>query len=173
MTREESVKFYNTYARKLFNTSFRILHDSGEAEEIMQDTILKFLTSNLKPLTEIQTNAWLTKTCIRKSIDVLRKNKREQLFLEEYGMEEAPEYFAPVDQDDSGGHVELEGRAGVEKIRKAISGLPYSNQLVLNLVLLEGLDYEEVAKYTGALEATVRVQYSRARTRLAEILKSM
>ena len=171
MSREESVKLYNTYARKLYNISFRILHDSGEAEEVMQDTILKFLTSNLKPLTEIQTRAWLTKTCIRKSIDALRKNKREQLFLEEYGMEEAPEYFAPVNQEEAGGHTDLEGRAGVERIRNAISELPDSSQLVLNLVLLEGLDYEEVAEYTGAREATVRVQYSRARARLAEILK--
>ena len=87
MSREESVKLYNTYARKLFNISFRILHDSGEAEEIMQDTILKYITTGPKFLSEVQTAAWLSKTCIRKSIDVLRKKKREKLFLEEYEVE--------------------------------------------------------------------------------------
>ena len=42
MTREESIEFYKRYSRKLFNVSFRIVGDSALAEEIMQDTVLKF-----------------------------------------------------------------------------------------------------------------------------------
>ena len=165
MTREESVIFYNTYARKLFNTSFRILHDSGEAEEIMQDTILKYITSDLKPLSEAQAGAWLHKTCIRKSIDVLRKKKREQLFIEEYkaGGEE--------DVSDSPVPLGISQGPSIEKVRRAIAELPEKSRLILNLVLLEGLDYEEIANYTGASEGTIRVQYSRARAKLAEKLK--
>lgn len=161
MTREESVKFYNTYARKLFNTSFRILHDSGEAEEIMQDTILKYITTGPKILSEVQAAAWLSKTCIRKSIDVLRKKKREKLFLEEYGFEVEDAVEAKP------------GDLSIGNIRKAISELPEASRLVLTLILLEGLDYEEVANYTGAREGTIRVQYSRARAKLAEKLRSM
>ena len=164
MTREESVKFYNTYARKLFNTSFRILRDSGEAEEIMQDTILKYITSSLKPLSEAQTGAWLHKTCIRKSIDVLRKKKREQLFLEEYKAGEE-------DTSDSPAPLGISLGPSIEKVRSAIAELPEKSRLILNLVLLEGLDYEEIANYTGASEGTIRVQYSRARAKLAEKLK--
>lgn len=161
MSREESVKLYNTYARKLFNISFRILHDSGEAEEIMQDTILKYITTGPKFLSEVQTAAWLSKTCIRKSIDVLRKKKREKLFLEEYGSEVEDALDAKP------------GDLSIGNIRKAISELPEASRLVLTLILLEGLDYEEVANYTGAREGTIRVQYSRARAKLAEKLRSM
>ena len=161
MSREESVKLYNTYARKLFNISFRILHDSGEAEEIMQDTILKYITTGPKFLSEVQTAAWLSKTCIRKSIDVLRKKKREKLFLEEYGSEVEDAVEAKP------------GDLSIGNIRKAISELPEASRLVLTLILLEGLDYEEVANYTGAREGTIRVQYSRARAKLAEKLRSM
>jgi len=161
MTREESVKFYNTYARKLFNISFRILHDFGEAEEIMQDTILKFITTGPKILSEVQAAAWLSKTCIRKSIDVLRKKKREKLFLEEYEVEVEDAVDAKP------------GDLSIGNIRKAISELPEASRLVLTLILLEGLDYEEVANYTGAREGTIRVQYSRARAKLAEKLRSM
>jgi RNA polymerase sigma-70 factor (ECF subfamily) len=161
MSREESVKLYNTYARKLFNISFRILHDSGEAEEIMQDTILKYITTGPKILSEVQAAAWLSKTCIRKSIDVLRKKKREKLFLEEYGSEVEDAFDAKP------------GDLSIGNIRKAISELPEASRLVLTLILLEGLDYEEVANYTGAREGTIRVQYSRARAKLAEKLRSM
>lgn len=161
MSREESVKLYNTYARKLFNISFRILHDSGEAEEIMQDTILKYITTGPKILSEVQAAAWLSKTCIRKSIDVLRKKKREKLFLEEYEVEVEDAVDAKP------------GDLSIGNIRKAISELPETSRLVLTLILLEGLDYEEVANYTGAREGTIRVQYSRARAKLAEKLRSM
>ena len=161
MSREESVKLYNTYARKLFNISFRILHDSGEAEEIMQDTILKYITTGPKILSEVQAAAWLSKTCIRKSIDVLRKKKREKLFLEEYGSGVEDAFDAKP------------GDLSIGNIRKAISELPEASRLVLTLILLEGLDYEEVANYTGAREGTIRVQYSRARAKLAEKLRSM
>ena len=161
MSREESVKLYNTYARKLFNISFRILHDSGEAEEIMQDTILKYITTGPKIMSEVQAAAWLSKTCIRKSIDVLRKKKREKLFLEEYGSEVEDAFDAKP------------GDLSIGNIRKAISELPEASRLVLTLILLEGLDYEEVANYTGAREGTIRVQYSRARAKLAEKLRSM
>ena len=161
MSREEPVKLYNPYARKLFNISFLILHDSGEAEEIMQDTILKYITTGPKILSEVQAAAWLSKTCIRKSIDVLRKKKREKLFLEEYEVEVEDAVDAKP------------GDLSIGNIRKAISELPEASRLVLTLILLEGLDYEEVANYTGAREGTIRVQYSRARAKLAEKLRSM
>ncbi len=161
MSREESVKLYNTYARKLFNISFRILHDSGVAEEIMQDTILKYISTGPKILSEVQAAAWLSKTCIRKSIDVLRKKKREKLFLEEYEVEMEDAVDAKP------------GDLSIGNIRKAISELPEASRLVLTLILLEGLDYEEVANYTGVREGTIRVQYSRARAKLAEKLRSM
>ena len=127
----------------------------------MQDTILKYITTGPKILSEVQAAAWLSKTCIRKSIDVLRKKKREKLFLEEYGFEVEDAVEAKP------------GDLSIGNIRKAISELPEASRLVLTLILLEGLDYEEVANYTGAREGTIRVQYSRARAKLAEKLRSM
>ena len=84
MTREESITFYKEHARRLYNTSLRIVRDSGEAEEIMQDTILKFISSDIAPKDQAQVAMWLSRTCIRKSIDAVRRKKRERLFLDEY-----------------------------------------------------------------------------------------
>ena len=47
MTREECIDIYKRYSRKLFNVSLRIVGDSGEAEEIMQDTVLKFFQQEM------------------------------------------------------------------------------------------------------------------------------
>lgn len=59
MTREESIKFYKAHAKRMYNISPRIVRDSGEAEEIMQDTILKFITSDVVPGDPAQVAAWL------------------------------------------------------------------------------------------------------------------
>ena len=83
MTREESIRIYKTYSRKLFNVSFRIVGDSALAEEIMQDTVLKFIklqgdvmisqAGSTCQSGQDRVGAWLVRTCVRASIDALRK----------------------------------------------------------------------------------------------------
>ena len=162
MTRKESIEFYKAHAKQLYNVSWRIVHDSGEAEEIMQDTILKFITSDVVPTDPAQVAAWLRRTCIRKSIDAVRKQRREKLFLDEYAGE-VSEYESDASMDVP--------EANIGDVRKAIDGLPESYRLILNLVLVEGLDYEEIAGLTGEREGTLRTLFSRAKAKLAEKLR--
>lgn len=161
MTREESIEVYKAYSKMLFNASLRIVGDSAEAEEIMQDTILKYITSPFRPSSGARTTAWLKRTCIRASIDALRRKKREMLFLDGYAAGEC------VAEDD--GDVVPD----MSKIRKAIDELPENYRLIISLILIEGLDYGEVSRYTKVKEGTIRVQYSRARAMLAGKLKGL
>ena len=155
--------FYRTHARRLFNISMRILRDSGAAEDVMQETILKYLTSDIQPLGEAKAAAWLNKACIRSSIDALRKNKREQLFLNEYA---ASEQVAEAEsQQEDMTDVE------VGRVKKAMAELKDPYRLILNLALIEGLDYDEIAEVTGQSQGTIRTQFSRGKVKLLEILK--
>ena len=201
MTREESIEFYKAYSRKLFNVSFRIVGDSALAEEIMQDTVLKFfrfvgkgeradrdgdvgdsslaLRMTGEPLRMTggplrmtgdvagrkATEAWLVRTCVRGSIDALRRLKREREFLGEY--ETWQESAAEVGQENPGG----ERRISVEEVKKAMGALPPPYRLILTLVLIDGLDYEEISEITGEKEGALRTRFSRARKMLAERLK--
>lgn len=107
MTREESMIFYETHARRLYNTAIRIVSDSPLAEEIMQDTILKYIMSD-PGLSGAQASVWLTRTCVRKSIDALRRKKRERLFLEEYPRQDEAE--------EGGNDTECTGKSDVEYV---------------------------------------------------------
>ena len=187
MTREESIEFYKAYSRKLFNVSFRIVGDSALAEEIMQDTVLKFFrfvgegeradrdgdvgdsSLALRMTGDVAgrkaTEAWLVRTCVRGSIDALRRLKREREFLGEY--ETWQESAAEVGQENPGG----ERRISVEEVKKAMGALPPPYRLILTLVLIDGLDYEEISEITGEKEGALRTRFSRARKMLAERLK--
>ena len=164
MTRQEITEFYRKHNGRLYNISLRILRDSDEAEEVMQDTILKFISSDGKFGSEAQVSAWLARTCIRASIDRLRSRKRREAFLEDYAREgEAPE-----------AEEQLQGPLpDVMQIRAAMEQLPEPYRLVLNLVLIEGLDYGEIAEMTGRKETTLRSLFSRGRNKLTVLLKKI
>ena len=81
MTRKETTSFYQAHSRRLYNMSYRILLNAEDAEEVMQDTILKFVTMPWRPMKDAQVSAWLARTCIRASIDRLRQHRRESMAL--------------------------------------------------------------------------------------------
>ena len=164
MTREEAIALYRAHARRLYNISLRIVRDGFLAEEIVHDTLLKFVSAPPHSDGKERTSAWLSRTCLRASIDAWRKRHREQLFLEGYAREAVGEEMAdspalacpPCD---------------IARVRTVIGELPASARLILTLVLVEGLDYAEISSLTGIREGTLRTRYSRARRLLAEELK--
>ena len=159
MTRQEITEFYGKHHQRLYNISLRILKDSDEAEEVMQDTILKFVSSEGSFGSEAQVSAWLARTCIRASIDRLRKRKREALFLEEYALESAAETEEELPE------------VPAARILEEMQRLPEPYRLVVTLVLTEGLDYQEIAAYTGLKETTLRSHFLRGKQKLIALLK--
>ena len=158
MTRKEITQFYKEHHRRLYNIAWRILRDSGEAEEVMQDTILKFVSEERTFASDAQVSAWLARTCIRAAIDRLRRRHREADFLAEYGS---------LGQDSSYEDTAIEPLPSIGEIRAAMDALPEPYRLVL----IEGLDYEEIAGLTGRKETTLRSLFSRGRAKLAESLR--
>lgn len=160
MTRKEITAFYQAHSRRLFNVSCRILQNPEDAEEVMHDTILKFLTQPFRPMMPEQISAWLTRTCIRASIDRLRKRQREALFLEEYALASAPE----AEEEEL-------PEVPAARILETMQRLPEPYRLVVTLVLAEGLDYQEIAGYTGLKETTLRSHFLRGKQKLIALLK--
>lgn len=162
MTRQEITEIYQKHHRRLYNTAWRILQDSDDAEEVMQDTLLKYIgRKDAAPLSDPQVGAWLSRTCVRASIDRLRERKRRTGFLELYAVDETE-----VEEEE----MPVEG-LDVATVQRALQSLEDPYRLVLNLVLLEGLDYEEISAFTGKKEVTLRSIYSRGRAQLIERLR--
>ena len=162
MTRKEITSFYQAHSRRLYNMSYRIVLNAEDAEEIVQDTVLKFVTMPWRPMQEAQVSAWLARTCIRASIDRLRQKRREALFLEEYAREAETERT---------GTEEIPAEASAARVLAAMQRLPDPYRLVVTLVLAEGLDYDEIARYTGMKQNTLRSHFLRGKQKLINLLK--
>ena len=66
---------YKLYYKAMYNTSHRILKDSFEAEDIMQEAFLTAFTKLYMYKGEVTFGAWLKRIVINKSLTKLKKNK--------------------------------------------------------------------------------------------------
>lgn len=164
MTRQEATAFYRIHSKPVFNTALRILRNQSDAAEIMQDTLLKYLADGVRSQHPAQAAAWLRTTCIRKSIDLLRARRKEPVCLDTDSLRDED---LPEDDFDY-----EETRPDMEQIRRAMESLPEPYGLVLNLALIEGLSYTQMAEMTGQKEGTLRSIYARGRQKLIKLLKN-
>jgi len=154
-------ELYKKYANAMYNTSYRILKNSAEAEDAMQEGFLKAFQHMDSYSGTVSFGAWLKKIIINTSLDTLRKNKMN---------------FENVDEIKSIQYAEDEVvdesiiAYKVEQVKKAISDLPEGYRIVLTLYLIEGYDHDEIAEITGISASTSRSQLARARKKLLELL---
>lgn len=151
-------KVYRLYFKSLYNVSLRIVNDEGEAEDIMQESFLKAFRKIDTYRGEVSFGAWLKKIVVNRSLDYLKKRrvKFEEISTGTFYISDDSEPYAEVD---------------VEHIKKAIRSLPDNYRTILSLHLIEGYDHEEICQILGISNAASRTQYSRAKSKLRELLK--
>lgn len=155
------MQLYTTFYKRVYNACYRVLCNSFEAEDAMQEAFLKAF-SGLDTYDESTPfEAWLVRIAINASIDKLRKKD-----LEFINLNENVYYDIPDSNEDDWDHIMEQ----VGKVKSAIEKLPDSSRLIINLYLIEGYDHEEIADILNIAPGTVRVQYMRAKQKLIELI---
>lgn len=155
-------KLYRQYAKAMYNTSLRIVNNTADAEDVLQEAFLDAFRSLNDFHYHSTFGAWLKRIVINKSINILRKRK---MYLVE--LEQTNAYAVTVEE----GIDEQELNLKVEQVKKGIQKLADGYRTVLSLYLLEGYDHEEISEILGITHNTVRTQYVRAKQKLLLILK--
>jgi RNA polymerase sigma-70 factor (ECF subfamily) len=159
MTYEE---IYNRYAKEVYNSIFRILQHTGEAEDILQDTFLVAFDDLSHFFNHPQPSDWLKRIAINKAIGMLRKKK---MLLINHDQEWPDE---TADQVDESGFV-----MQLNQVLMAIEALPTGYKTIVQLYLIEDIPQQEIAKMLGISHSTVRSQYSRARNQIIRHVQKM
>lgn len=147
----------------MFNTSYRIVADAHEAEDVMQEAFLKAFDKIETYSGKVSFGAWLKRIVVNQSLDILRKNRHRLIPIEEAEMD--------VSEDKEENSIEDE-KLKIELVQKSIEELPEGYRIVLSLHLLEGYDHQEIAEILQITNSTARSQYARARRKLLEIIKN-
>lgn len=159
--RKSQFEIYKRYYKSMYNTSLRIVNNSAEAEDIMQECFLDAFRRIGSYTGEGSFGSWLKRIVVNRSLDHLRKH-RENIPIDEIGTD-IPEEQDSVSEED------LQYR--VAEVKDAISRLPQDFRVILSLILFEGYDHEEVSRILNISNQLSRTRYSRARQRLLRMLE--
>lgn len=156
---------YQRYSKAMYNTSLRIVNNTADAEDVLQEAFLDAFRSLHDFHYRSTFGAWLKKIVINKSINILRKRRAHLVEIDENSEKGLPVLVQENEVDEE----ELQYQ--VATVKKAIQQLPDGYRAVVSLYLLEGYDHEEIAGILGISHNTVRTQYVRAKQKLLSIIK--
>jgi len=159
-------QIYKLYYKAMYNTSLRIVNDTMEAEDIMQESFLSAFEKIDTYSGTVSFGAWLKRIVINRSLDALSKKKVTFEDIDSF----------PGLRDDSGEEMVYREEVDlkVEEIKKEIEKLPDGYRIILSLYLIEGYDHDEIAEILGINSSTSRSQLSRAKQKLiGELRKKM
>ncbi len=161
---KEARELYRKFGPPIFRTAFRILCTEKDAEDVMQNSLIKFITGKVRTENDRMTYGWLRKTCIRECMDILRKRNR-MTFIDD------GENTVTCRKMESG-PFDMERNDMIPLLLKALSSMKDEYRLILNLHLIEEMGYKEISEILNISESGVRSKYMRARQKLAELIKS-
>ncbi len=143
----------------MYNAAIRILKDSFEAEDIMQEAFLTAFTKLETYKGEVAFGAWLKRIVINKSLTQLKKNNRYQ----EVKMD-------VITNNETENEVVDYSGLNPKNVLTVLQNLKENYRLVLTLNLIEGYDYEEIAQILNYTNENVRTTISRAKKKLKQVL---
>lgn len=142
---------------KLFRLALRITLDSGEAEDIVQDTLIKVWDKrNEWPQIE---SIELYCMAIARNLAIDRSQKAEAQNMElTPETQDMPDALTPEKQFEQNEQLRL--------IHQVINALPEKQRAIVQLRDIEGKSYKEIAEVIGVSEEQVKVNLFRARQRI-------
>lgn len=142
----------DTYGNAILRCAYSYLHNMADAEEILQETLIKLLTAAPRFESETHKKAWLLRVAAN-----LSKNRID--------------YNALRVSDELDENLAEEGREDLSFVWDAVKSLPVQFREVIHLHYYEGYSTAEIAKILGRNPATVRSDLHRGREKLKSILK--
>lgn len=143
---------FQAYADRVYAAAYTLLRSPEDAEDVVQDTFLKYcgITKDFESSEHIK--AWLLRLAINRAKDIQRQFWRRNVTgWEDY--EGSLEFQEPQDRE----------------LFAAVMTLPQKYRTAIHLYYYEDYSIREIAQVLGSTQSAVKTQLSRGR----KILKSM
>lgn len=144
---------------KLFRLALRITFDRAEAEDVVQDTMIRVWNKREEWTQFGSIEAYCLTVAKNLAIDRSQKKEAQNVELAPE-MEEESEASGPYDQ--------LINKERMSIIHRLINELPEKQRLIMQLRDIEGESYKEIAKILNLTEEQVKVNLFRARQKVKQ-----
>ncbi|HFA49451.1 MAG TPA: sigma-70 family RNA polymerase sigma factor [Bacteroidetes bacterium] len=158
--RKSQQELYAKYKSMLFNCCLCYASGWHEAEDFLQDGLIRIFADlyQYKPTGEL--GAWMRKVMVNTCLQHLRKKKRMFQTVE---VNEVADTFE-TDED-------LFANYRAEALLKMVQQLPEGYRIVFNLSVMEEYTHKEIAEQLGIRPSASRSQLARAKAMLRKMLE--
>ena len=150
----EEEQVVRTYADMVYRIAFRYTGNRTDADDVFSETFLAYFRKKRSFESEEHRKAWLIRVAINCAKDLVR----------------ARLVYTELDPGLVSDGRDTDNTEQRLDLRQAIDRLPKEYREVICLFYLEQLSVHEIAQVLGRNENTVKVQLSRARTKLRAFL---
>lgn len=133
--------------------------NEDRAHDLVQDSVERALRKAEYFEAGSNLRSWMFTLCKRLFLNDIRKQKSRGVTVE---IDDAPQARL---SSDASQHMSVECSEMIECFER----LPMRDKVVLSLIVIEGMKYEEAAEVLDVPVGTIRSRLSRARTRLKEM----
>lgn len=149
---------YEATSRRVYHYLCRLAQDRHLAEDLAADTYVAVWKSSGKFRGDSQVITWIIGIARNVAMNEFRKNRRQELELDEDFRTE-PSQFNDCAATES-----------VLMLTEAITRLPVLHREIIDLVFMQGMRYEEIAKIIDIPVNTVKTRVFHAKEKLRNTL---
>jgi RNA polymerase sigma-70 factor (ECF subfamily) len=144
---------------KLLNYARKLTDDSSDAEDVVQEVMLKLWNIRQKLEEYNSIEALAVRITHNLCMDMWRSKRTDQVSLDQ----------VPVVSQTVNPERVLEGNDEIRLMREIISSLPTLQQTIIQMKDIEEYETEEIAQITGCSSESIRSNLSRARKKVRDI----
>lgn len=160
------------YIDKAYSVAFGVMGNSHDANDITQEAFIKVYKNIDKFNFQSAFNTWLYRIVKNACIDELRKRKKSTVISIDAGIDsDDGEYILQIPDESPGIQEILEEKEAGIYLAEALAELKENHRAVLVLADIKNYDYSEIADMLDIPVGTVKSRISRARIKLAEIIR--
>ena len=152
LVNEKAGYFFNAFGNSILRLAYSYLHNKEDSEDVLQETLIRYLTAAPKFSNDKHAKAWLMRVAANLSKNKIGYNKNRQT-------DELNEELAAEERED------------LSFVWQAVKALPPKQREVIHLYYQEGYSSAEIAGILGRNESTVRSDLKRGREALKTVLK--
>jgi len=163
-------EFYDRHATLMFSVAAKILNNTGEAEDVLQETFVQVWEKAARFDPKLgKASSWVATLTRNKAIDRIRASQRRSRLAEQAGAE-----FAIVGEVDDTTNEAIHDHDKAKLIQSAIVELPAEQRHAIELAYFSGLTQDEISKKLseplGTIKARIRRGLLKLRDRLEGVL---
>lgn len=157
------------HLHRLYRLAYRLTSNREDAEDLLQDMLIKIYPPSRKLLLMNNPASWLSKVLLNQYIDIYRHQQRSPLV----SIEDESRFYQLIENAEPQPHEVAERENSVQQLQSALQALNSDQRIAIMLHDIEGYTLEEIQQLQDVPLGTLKSRLSRARSQLQKNLKKM